>query len=185
MKFRMLLLVIGLFFFLPGMNIADAALKPNPDVKQGEKNAEECDCEEREHSHKDWKAKMEEREKNLLAWVDQYTPDKKDEWTKVIAEKKDLRAKWLAPEFSEKREKWKQEKMAKIQDLKKQLEEGKITKEQFVEKAHGSKSLAQWKTFHELKAAAEAKDDKKAATLLNQLLDQQKQHNQKMKDMMK
>ena len=34
---------------------------------------------------------MAEREQKLLAWVDQYTPDKKAEWTKVLAEKKEIK----------------------------------------------------------------------------------------------
>ena len=182
MKLRNLVVVLALLLAIPSFNPANAEV---PDkVMQGENKDKECDCEQREHSHKDWQAKMVEREKNLLTWVDQYTPDKKAEWTKVIEEKKDIRNKWLSPEFAEKREKWKQEKMAKIHDIKKQFEEGKLTKEEFVKKAHGGKDLGHFKTYHELKNAVAAKDEKQAAALLNQLLEQSKQHNEKMKEML-
>jgi hypothetical protein len=196
MKFRLLIMVLGLLFAMPGFTSAnvqtpDSSEKPaekrpesGSQEKEGDKDSEECDCEKQEHSHKHWQAKMAEREQKLLAWVDQYTPDKKAEWTRVLAEKKELRTKWLSPENAEKREKWKQDKMAKIQELKKQLDEGKITKEEFVQKAHGGKAMGHWKTFHELKAAVEAKNDKQAAELLNQLLEQSKQHNEKIKVML-
>jgi hypothetical protein len=193
MKKRMMMILLGLLLVMPGLTLANVE-KPEAGEKQTEKRpesgsqekeeTEECDCEKQEHNHKDWQAKMAEREQKLLAWVDQLTPDKKEEWTKVLAEKKELRNKWMSPENAEKREKWKQEKMAKIQELKKQLDEGKITKEEFVQKAHGGKAMGNWKTFHDLKAAVEAKDNNKAAELLNQLLDQSKQHNEKIKTML-
>jgi hypothetical protein len=183
MKIRMILVALGLFLAMPGFQTVNATM-PDTHEKHGEKDAKECDCDEQEHSHRDWQAKMAEREKNLLAWVDQYTPDKKAEWTKVLAEKKELRNKWLSPENAQKREQWKQEKMTKIQGLKKQLEEGKITKEEFVKQAHGGRDMGKFKTFHDLKDAVEAKNDKQAADLLNQLLDQTKQHNEKMKEML-
>jgi hypothetical protein len=193
MKKRMMMILLGLLLAMPGLTSANV---PTPDAgeKQTEKRpepgtqdkeeTEECDCEKQEHTHKNWQAKLAEREQKLLTWVDQFTPDKKEEWTKVLAEKKKLRNEWLSPENAEKREKWKQEKMAKIQELKKQLDEGKITKEEFVQKAHGGKAMGHWKTFHDLKAAVEAKDNKKAAELLNILLDESKQHNEKIKTML-
>lgn len=196
MKLRLLMMVLGLLFAMPGFTSANVQTpdsngksaekspEPGSQEKEGDKDSEECDCEKQEHSHKHWQAKMAEREQKLLAWVDQYTPDKKAEWTKVLAEKKELRNKWLSPENAEKRENWKQEKMARIQELKKQLDEGKITKEEFVQKAHGGKAMGNWKTFHELKAAVEAKNDKQAKELLNQLLEQSKQHNEKIKAML-
>jgi hypothetical protein len=196
LKFRLLITFLGLLLAMPGfisanVHTPDSSEKPaekrpvpGSQEKEGDKDSEECDCEKQEHSHKHWQAKMLEREQKLLAWVDQYTPDKKAEWTKVLTEKKELRNKWLSPENAEKREKWKQEKMANIQELKKQLDEGKITKEEFVQKAHGGKTMGHWKTFHELKAAVEAKDDKQARELLNQLLEQSKQHNEKIKAML-
>jgi hypothetical protein len=193
MKVRMLIIVLGLLLAMPGLSLANvqgpdsaekpAEKRPVPGSQEKEKGSEECECESHDHGHRDWQAKMAEREQKLLAWVDQYTPDKKAEWTKVLAEKKELRNKWLSPENAAKREKWKQEKMAKIQDLKKQLDEGKITKEEFVQKAHGGKAMGNWKTFHDLKAAVEARNDKQAAELLNQLLEQSKQHNEKIKAM--
>lgn len=195
MKLRLTVLLFGAIFAIHGLaapangamlDLEGKHLEKGPvtDSQNGENQAEECDCEQQEHKHGDWQAKMAEREQKLLTWVDQYTPDKKTEWTQVLAEKKELRTKWLSPEFAEKREKWKQEKMVKIQDLKKQLERGKITKEEFVKQAHGGKNMSHWKTFHDLKGAVEAKNDQKAAELLNQLLEQSKQHNASMKEMM-
>ncbi|MDR7077615.1 hypothetical protein J2Y03_002639 [Neobacillus niacini] len=192
MKVRIMTIMLGLLLAMPGftsahVQVSDSNQKPTPPKsheKDGEKGSEESDCDEKhEHNHKNWQAKMAEREQKLLVWVDQFTPDKKAEWTKVLAEKKELRNKWLSPENAARREKWKQEKMGKIQELKKQLDEGKITKEEFVQKAHGGKAMGHWKTFHDLKAAVEAKNDKQAAELLNQLLEQSKQHNEKIKAM--
>lgn len=195
MKIKMLLFVFSLMLSIPGivaangsMPAADEVLAEKMPVKdsqleKGKMEAEECDCEKQEEMHRNWQAKMAEREQKLLIWIELYTPEKKAEWTKVLEEKKQLRDKWLSPELAQKRETWKQEKMAKIQELKKQLDEGKITKEEFVKQAHGGKQLGNMKTFHELKDAVEAKNSKKAAELLNQLLEQTKQHNEKMKEM--
>ncbi|WP_160719103.1 hypothetical protein [Bacillus sp. USDA818B3_A] len=144
-----------------------------------------CDCKDgkRDHmTHKDWQSMMAKREQKLLVWVSQYTPEKKAEWTKVLEEKKNLRTQWMSPENSTKREQWKKERIAKIEELKKQLESGKITKEEFFKQAHGGKEMGHWKTFHELRIAVDKKDNKQAAALLNQLLVQTKQHNQLLKE---
>lgn len=191
-KMKRLIFILGLMLSMPGLALANDQIvekglmqadSESKDSFNGKNGAEECDCEKQEDIHRNWQAKMAEREQKLLTWIDQYTPEKKAEWTKVLEEKKELRNKWLSPELAQKREQWKQEKMAKIQDLRKQLEEGKITKEEFVKQAHGGKNLGHWKTFHDLKTAVEAKNDKQAAQLLNHLLEQTKQHNEKMKEM--
>jgi len=186
MKFKLLLLSLGILMSVPGMAIAAPS---TPDTSNGvQREKAPCDCEENGHRnmmHKDWQAKMEERQKMLLSWVDQFTPEKKAEWTAVLAEKKTLRNQWMSPENAAKREQWKKEKMAKIVELKKQLDAGKITKEEFFKQAHGGKEMSHWKTFHELKMAVEKKDNKQAALLLNQLLEQSKQHNQKIKELLK
>ncbi|MEH7253694.1 hypothetical protein V7111_16330 [Neobacillus niacini] len=188
MKVRMLIIVLGLLLTIPGLtsaNVQAPAENEKPAVPGShDKEEEKAGKEYEDQNHKDWQAKMAEREQKLVAWVDQYTPDKKAEWTKVLAEKKELRNKWLSPENAAKREKWKQDKMAKIKELKKQLDEGKITKEEFVQKAHGGKAMGSWKTFHDLKTAVETKNDKQAIELLNQLLEQSKQHNEKIKAML-
>jgi hypothetical protein len=186
MKFKMLLLSLGLLLSVPGMAGANPTV---PDTNNGgQREKAPCDCKEgREHHmmHKDWQAKMAEREKMLLSWVDQYTPDKKGEWTTVLAEKKTLSNQWMSPENAGKREQWKKEKMAKIEEIKKQFDAGKLTKEEFIKQAHGGKEMSHWRTFHELRNAVEKKDNKQAVLLLNQLLDQTKQHNQKIKELLK
>jgi hypothetical protein len=185
MKLKMLFLSLGLLFSLPGMA---AANHTGTDTVKGEQRDKPCDCkEDRQHHmmHKDWQAKMAEREKMLLAWVDQYTPAKKEEWTKVIAEKKTLSNQWMSPEYAAKREQWKKAKMAKIEELKKQFDSGKLSKEEFIKQAHGGKEMSHWRTFHELRNAVEKKDSKQAELLLNQLLDQTKQHNEKIKELLK
>ena len=144
-----------------------------------------CDCKEGKHhgmTHKDWQAMMAEREQKLLGWVNQYTPEKKAEWSMVLEEKKNLRNQWMSPENSAKREQWKKERKAKMEALKKQFESGKMTKAEFMKQAHGGKEMGHWKTFHELRIAVDKKDNKQAAILLNQLLEQTKQHNQLMKE---
>ncbi|WML39266.1 hypothetical protein RCG19_19085 [Neobacillus sp. OS1-2] len=183
MKLKMLLLSMALVFSMP--NFAAAHEHESTPVDHDEKP---CNCKEDKHRHlmhKDWQAMMKEREQKLLSWVDQYTPDKKGEWTKVLEEKKTLRNQWMSPENAAKREQWKKEKMTKMEELKKQLDEGKITKEEFMKKAHHGKKMGHWKIFHDLRLAVDKKDDKQAAVLLNQLLVQMKEHNQMMKEMLK
>lgn len=185
MKWKMLFVALGLIFSVPSF----AAAHPSMQNIDGEKGkAEPCDCQDDKHHHmmhRDWEAKMAEREQKLLAWVSQYTPEKKADWTKVLNQRKTLYTQWKSPENMKKREQWKKEKMAKMEELKKQLDEGKITKEEFMQKAHNSKMIGTWKTYHELEIAVEAKNNKKAATLLNQLLNHYKQHNQMLQDMLK
>ena len=185
MKKIMSLLALGLILSVPGMAAANHTAPDTTNGTQREKAP--CDCHEDGHHHmmhKDWQAKMEERQKMLLSWVDQYTPEKKAEWTAVIAEKKTLSNQWMSPENAAKREQWKKEKMAKIDQLKKQFDAGKITKEEFIKQAHGGKEMSHWKTFHESRLAVEKKDNKQAALLLNQLLVQTKQHNEKIKGLL-
>jgi hypothetical protein len=185
MKMKMLFLALGLLLATPGFASANPSV---PDNHGGQEEKAPCDCQEGRHHqmmHRDWQVKMAEREQKLLTLVTQYTPDMKAEWTKVLDEKKALRSQWMSPENVEKREQWKQNKMAQMEDLKKQMDEGKITKEEFIKKAHGGKEMGHWKTFHDLEIAVEAKNNKHAAVLLNQLLAQYKQHNQMLKEMIK
>jgi hypothetical protein len=186
MKIKLLTLVLGLIFALPGFALAENV---KPDTKGGVNENKPCDChgEKRHHHmmHHDWQAKMAEREQKILTWVNQYTPDKKAEWEKVLSDKKTLHTKWMSPENAAKRDKWKEQKMAQMKDLTKQLEQGKITKEEFMKKVHGGKKMGHWRTFHDLEVAVEAKNDKHAAELLNQLLGQYKEHNQMLSDMLK
>jgi hypothetical protein len=186
MRFKLLLLSLGILLSVPGLAAAQQTVPNTNNGVQKEKTP--CDCKEggQHHMmHKDWQAKMAEREKMLFAWVNQYTPDKKGEWTTVLAEKKTLSNQWMSPENAEKREQWKKEKMAKIEELKKQFDAGKITKEEFIKQAHGGKEMSHWRTFHELRNAVEKKDNKQAVILLNQLLEQTKQHNEKIKELLK
>jgi hypothetical protein len=185
MKLKIFLLSIG---FLLATPIFAAANQGVPD-SQKEKMENHFDCEGKPckhhgERHKDWKIKMEEREQKLLSLVDQYTPEKKAEWQQVLKESKELREQWMSPENAEKREKWRNEKFEKMKQLKKQLEEGKITKEEFFKKVHEGKKAGHWKTYHDLKNAVENKDEKQVPVLLNQLLGQFKEHNQQLKKML-
>jgi hypothetical protein len=194
MKTKIMALLFGMLFFIPFVvgateEVPDTNVDKQEQVNNGDNSDTEkpCDCEAEESSHHhgkhgEWQAKMAEREKLLLSWVDQYTPDKKEEWVTVLEEKKQLRNEWMKPENAEKREQWKSEKLKKMKDLHKQLEEGKITKEEFIKQAHGGKDMSRWKTYQDVKLAVEKKDDKLAAERLNQLLEQYKQHNQKLKE---
>lgn len=180
MKLKLLFLTFALLFSVPGL-IAANSLPVDHEEKP-------CDCNEgkqRHMIHKDWQALMKEREQKLLTWVDQYTPSKREEWNQVLTEKKKLRNQWMSPENAAKREKLKKDKMAKMEELKKQFNEGKITKEEFMKQVHGGKKMQHWQTFRELSMAIENKDDKKAVVLLNHLLNQMKEHNKMMKDMLK
>ncbi|MEH7355746.1 hypothetical protein V7150_19645 [Neobacillus drentensis] len=181
MKLKLLFLTLALLLSVPGLTAANDSLPVDHEEKP-------CDCKEgKQHQmmHKDWQALMKEREQKLLTWVDQYTPSKKAEWTQVLTEKKTLRNQWMSPENAAKREKWKKDRMVKMEELKKQFNEGKITKKEFMKQVHGGKKMEHWQTFRDLNMAIENKDDKKAVVLLNQLLNQMKEHNKMMKDMLK
>ena len=185
MKLKLLFLAFGLLFSMPGFAAANLS---GTNTNNGLEGKAPCDCQEGKHHHmmhRDWQAKMAEREQKIHTWVNEYTPEKKVEWAKVLEEKNALRNQWMSPKNLSKREKWKQEKMAQMENLKKQLDEGKITKEEFINKAHGGKKMGHWKVYHELEVAVEAKNNKQAAVLLNELLAQYKQHNQMLKEMLK
>ncbi|MCM3566905.1 hypothetical protein [Neobacillus mesonae] len=171
MKLKILLLALGLVFSTQGFAVAHGM-------------APDTDREHHHKMHKDWQAKIKAREQLLLTWVDQYTPEKKEEWTKALAEKKELHKQWMNPENAKKREQWKKEKVEKMKELKKLLEEGKITKEQFMKGVHGGKGMAHWKSFKDLKTAVDNKDDKQAKEILNKLLVHYQTHNAKMKKML-
>jgi hypothetical protein len=183
-KKKILLLAAGIFLAMPSFGMANGA---TPNSNQEIRHHGPGECHHGKHGDmmdKNWQEKVKEKEQQLLLWVDQYTPEQKAEWVKVIQEEQTLRDKWLSPEFAKQREQWKQEKMAKIQELKKQYEEGKITKEELMKKAHGGKDFAHWKTFHDLKDAVDKKDSKEAKQLLNQMLKQHKEHNEMVKEML-
>ncbi|MGJ7909742.1 hypothetical protein [Neobacillus sp. LXY-1] len=185
MKSKIFLLLMGILFTAPGIGGAVGTVPNTHDHFHDQ----ECDCEAEEGSQhhkrtKDWQSFIAEREKQLLGYVNQFTPEKKAEWTKVLEEKKQLRNKWMSPENAAKREQWHKEKMEKMQKLRKQLEEGKITKQEFVKQIHGGKDMGHWKSFHELEIAAEKKETKQATTLLNQLLRQYEEHNKRLKELL-
>ncbi|MED4228336.1 hypothetical protein [Neobacillus cucumis] len=177
MKLKGLVFTLA-FLIMPSFALANDMVPVNHEEKP-------CDCQDgkyQKRTHKDWQAMMAEREQKLLIWVNQYTPEKMAEWTKVLEEKKNLSSQWMSPKNAAKREQWKKERMAKMEQLKKQFEAGKITKEEFIKQAHGGKEMGHWKTFHELRIAVDNKDSKQAAILLNKLLEQTKQQNQLMKE---
>ncbi|WP_251551803.1 hypothetical protein [Neobacillus muris] len=181
---KMILLIMSFVMMLPG--IAGAA--DYSYAVPTEKPCDNCSEDHREHHkmmHKDWQAEQAKREQKLLAWVNQYTPDKKQEWAKAIEERKQLRSQWMSPENAKKREQWKAEKMAKMKKLRKQLEEGKMTKEEFIKQMHGGKGKEEWKSFHDLKLAVEKQDSGQAADILNQLLSQYKANNQMLREKLK
>ncbi|WML48867.1 hypothetical protein RCG23_01700 [Neobacillus sp. PS3-34] len=136
------------------------------------------------------KGKMEERETMLLSWVEKYTPEQKDRWNQAIKERKEIVNKWHSPQFAKKREEWKRARMAKKAELKKQVEEGKISKEEmkqkFREKRQKFHKMKQehYKTFNDLQTAVKNNDQKQAAQLLDKILVQMEQHNKWMKDKM-
>jgi hypothetical protein len=179
-KKKMIGLVLGLFLVVPGMVFANGTM-PDPNNK-GVNNTENS-LDQRNHHmmDKNWQEKMKQKQQKLLSFVNKYTPEKKKEWEAVIKDRNSIMEKWQSPEFAEKRQQWKKEKMAKFEGLHKQYEEGKITKEEFVKKVHGSKETGHWKIYHELKDSVKSNNDKKTAQLLNQLLTHYKQQNEMMK----
>jgi len=179
MKKRLFSLVLGLLLTAPALASANGTV---PDT-QGQNQTTPSHEKHHHMKHGDWEVKQAERELMLLSWVNQYTPEKKAEWSKVLEEKKMLREKWMSPENAEKREQWKKQRMDKINELKKQVEAGKITKEELMKELHGDKGKAHFKTYHDLRIAVKNNDKKQAATLLNQLLEQSKEHNKMLSKM--
>ncbi len=137
------------------------------------------------HKHENWKQKELETEQKILGWVNQYTPDKKEEWTKVIAEKKRLRSQWMSEKNKEKREQWKKAKKDEFNKLITQLDEGKITKDEFIKKLHGEKRSVFWTTYRELEEAINNKNNAQVIKHLDQLLTLQKEHNKKIEKQLK
>ncbi len=179
-KKKMIGLVLGLFLVVPGMAFANGTM-PNTTNKGG--NSTENSLDQRHHHmmDKNWQEKMKQKQQMLLSFVNKYTPEKTKEWEAVIKDRNSIMEKWQSPQFAEKRQQWKKEKMAKFEGLHKQYEEGKITKEEFVKKVHGSKEAGHWKIYHELKDSVKSNNDKRTAQLLNQLLTHYKQQNEMMK----
>lgn len=179
---KTLFLSLGLFLMIPNLSLAVGV---TTDMQQKQVKMVHKDFHDGHHRMNDqqWQAKMKERESELLSLVSQYSPEKKQEWEKVIAEGKTLRTQWLSPEFSAKREQWKKEKIAKMQALKKAYEDGKITKDEFFAKIHGGQKMGNWKTYHDLKTAVANKNEQQIKSLLDQMLSQAKMRNEKMKIM--
>lgn len=175
-------IMLGLCLVMPG--IASA----NGHMTEGKCRGTNEDCLEKRSHHmmdKNWQEKMKQKQQLLLTLVNKYTPEKKKEWEAVIKERNNLIKKWSSPEFAKKRQQWKKSKMAQMEELNKQYEEGKITKEEFLKKIHNGKETGHWKLYHELKESVKNHDDKKTAELLNQLLAHYKQKNEKMKAALK
>jgi hypothetical protein len=174
-KIRMTVLLLAALL-IPG-----AALASNT-TNKGAK--ESCNCHDKRNHHmmdKNWHEKMKLKEQKLLSLAAVYTPEKQKEWSKVISERNKLREKWLSPEYAEKREKWKIKNKARVEALQKELNSGKITKEEFMKKVHGEKMLNSWKTYNELMDAVKNNNKKSAAVRLNQLLIQYEKESEMMK----
>ncbi|RHW38058.1 hypothetical protein D1B31_14860 [Neobacillus notoginsengisoli] len=136
------------------------------------------------------KVARELKENEIISWAEKYTPEKAEEWKAVFAERKVLKERWLSPEMKDKRESWKKEKakrIGEIQELKKQFEEGKLTREDYLKQAYEKikqskpKLMKGYGSYFKLKEAVEQNDAGKAAALLNELLEFQKQHNETLK----
>ncbi|MDP4171382.1 MAG: hypothetical protein Q8906_12290 [Bacillota bacterium] len=133
---------------------------------------------------------MQAKEKKLLSLVDKYTPNQRAQWNQALKERKTLFKQMSSPEFKAKREQFWKAKKAEVSELRKQLKEGKITKEEFMQKMQEKKQNfhAQKQKYRiaqrELKNAVKNNDSQMAAKWLNELLAQLQQHNQWMKDRM-
>ncbi|CEG26990.1 hypothetical protein [Bacillus sp. B-jedd] len=130
------------------------------------------------------------KEAEILTWVEKFTPEQAAEWKAMFVERKGLEAKWLSPEMKDKREAWKKERvkrLAEIKELKKQWAEGKMTREEYVEQAYekmkrgNEKAMRGHAIYFRIKEAVENNDAKEAGSLLNELLEFHRQHNEKLK----
>jgi len=182
----MVRLMAGLVFFLliyPGFAAANGAVENSrQDVK------DEFKCGKGGCGH--FEVQRELREAEIIILAEKYTPEQAAEWKAIFIERKGLEAKWLSPEMKEKREAWKKErvkKLAEIKELKKQWAEGKLTREEYVKQAYekmkrgNEKSMRGHEVYFRIKEAAEKNDAKQTATLLNELLEFHRQHNEKLK----
>ncbi|WML52800.1 hypothetical protein RCG17_26150 [Neobacillus sp. PS3-12] len=175
-------ILLGLCLLLPSIAMA------NGNSLQEKCKGTNMDCYEKRSHHmmdKNWKEEMKKKQQLLLAFVNKYTPEKKKEWEAVIKDRNKLIEKWSSPQYAEKRKQWKKIKMAKIEELHKQYEEGKISKEEFLKKVHSGKEMGQWKIYQEIQTSVKNHDDKKTAQLLNQLLEHYKQKNEMMRAALK
>ncbi len=181
---KIILMALGIMIAIPSLSMANVVAAAQLQTQQPKMVHKDCH-EGHHHSMNDekWQEKMQERDQQIRSWVAKYTPEKNQEWDKVLTEGKTLHEKWHSPEFTQKREQWKKNKIAQMQALKKAYEDGKITKEEYIAKAHQGMKMGAWKTYHDLKTAVEANNAQQAKALLNQLLTAYKLHNEKMKSM--
>lgn len=163
---------LGLAFFLL-FTIPQMVMAISPILDTSGKEIH--DGHNRHQMHQNCREKMRAKERKLLSLVSRYTPEKKAEWVKVMAERDQLRAKWFSPEFSKKREQWKKEKQQRMAE-REQRGNGEVPRKH----DHETK-IGRWKMYHQLKSAVESDNDKQAAKILNQILMHYKKHNEVMK----
>lgn len=182
----MLRLIAGFFslmLVLPGFAFAEGAIENNSIEAHSAGKCEKGSC-----AH--YQVHRELKETEIMIWAEKYTPGQAGEWKAVFAERKALEARWLSPEMKGKRDAWKEERVRRfeeIAELKKQMAEGKITREEYVKQSyekmkrgHG-KAMRGHAVYLRLKEAAETNNAKEAASLLNELLEFHRQHNEKLK----
>ncbi|WP_156424275.1 hypothetical protein [Bacillus sp. FJAT-27445] len=138
------------------------------------------------HAHKMFLISDEE----YMKWAEKYTPDKVGEWKAVLAERNQLKKRWLSPEMAAKREAFKKERHERHREmieLKKQLEDGKITREEYRKKAYEkmrngmSRKMKGNALSLNLRIAIEKDNSQQAALSMNELLDFFRQHNEVLK----
>jgi hypothetical protein len=179
---------IALMLLLPSVAAANTMIQSPPQEQGTEAHKGKM---ESQGKHR---MTFEVKEVELQSWAEKYTPEKAEEWKTVLAERKQLHEKWMSPEMAPKREAFEKERQAKIEEIKalrQQFEAGKLTREEFLKRAHekmqhnGATSMKGHAVYPRLHAAVEKGDTKEAGLLLNELLVFFKSHNERLADRMK
>ncbi|OCA81538.1 hypothetical protein A8F94_21940 [Bacillus sp. FJAT-27225] len=186
---RLVSAIVSLLLVLPSVAAANTMVQ-NPEKNHNETEIHDCPM----GRHSKERIPFEVKQAELQSWAETYTPDKAAEWRTVLAERNQLHEKWMSAEMAPRRESWKQEKQARIEEIKslrRQLEEGKMTREEFLKRVHekmhgkGASKLKGHFIYPRLKAAVEKGDKKQAAQLLDDMLLFFKSHNERMAERMK
>ncbi|WP_191557233.1 hypothetical protein [Metabacillus idriensis] len=144
-----------------------------------------------EEMRKDWHERRAEREQKVLELVSKYSPETKQEWENVLKEREALIKQLDQTELREKHHALREKKKQEMAELEEKVKKGEITKEEMREKME---AFREHKMEHkqgrqemrkQWKQAIESKDKVKIKELLHARLQHLKEHNQKMKTLIK
>ncbi|TDL78642.1 hypothetical protein [Peribacillus frigoritolerans] len=144
-----------------------------------------------EEMKKEWHERRAEREQKVLELVSKYSPETKQEWENVLKEREALIKQLDQTDLREKHHALREKKKQEIAELEEKVKKGEITKEQMREKLEAFREhkkehkRGRQEMREQWTQAIESKDKVKIKELLHARLQHMKEHNQKMKTLIK